>query len=214
MRLMKKLTDERTTMSEGKLITPKARIAFANQLFVPKAPKSGGAVKYGCTLIFDAEAQNSDAFKKLRAAVTAAGANERKNWDGTKFAELVKAGKVKVPFLKGDDNVDEAGVVREGFAGSIYVRPTSKLAPQIVDQKMQPITEATVLYSGAYVRASLGLFTYSIDGNRGISFGLRNVQKLADGPPLGNFSRAADDFEPVADAGGDTGFAPEEDLPY
>lgn len=201
-------------MSDGKLITPKARIAFANQLFVPKAPKGGGAVKYGCTLIFDAEAQKTAEFAKLRAAISKAGGDERKNWDGTKFAELAKAGKVKVPILKGDDNLDDAGVVREGFAGAVYIRPTSKLAPQIVDQKMQVITEQTVLYSGAYVRASLGIFTYHVDGNRGISFGLRNVQKLADGPPLGSFSRADDDFSPVADAGGDLGFEAEDDLPY
>jgi len=183
---------------EGKIITPKARIAFANQLFEPKAAKGGGKAKYGCTLIFDAEARATPEFKKMMQAAGEIARAETKNWDGKNFDALFKAMKVKMPFLKGDENVDEAGNVRDGFAGTLFIRTTSLMQPQLVDQKLQPIVESRKLYSGCYVRASLGLFTYSVDGNKGVSFGLRNVQLLADGPALGGgFSKAEDDFTPV-----------------
>lgn len=184
---------------EGKIITPKARVAFAQQLFEPKVAKGGGKAKYGCTLIFDAEARATPEFKAMMKAAGEMARNETQNWDGKNFDALHKAMKVKMPFLKGDDNVDPSGVVRDGFAGSLYIRTTSQMPPQLVDQRLQPIVESRQLYSGCYVRASLGIFTYSVDGNKGVSFGLRNVQLLSDGPPLGgSFSKPEDDFTPVA----------------
>lgn len=197
-----------------KLITPKARIAFANGLFQARAPKSGGTAKYNCTLIFDAAAQATPEWKRMREAVQKIGADERKHWQGDKFAELVKAGKVRVPFLKGNDNVDDAGDVRDGFADTIFIRPNSKHQPQVVDQRLQPIIEERLLFSGCYVRASLGIYTYSVDGNKGVAFGLRNVQMIAEGPALGgSFSKASDDFTPVESAGGDLGFK-DDDIPF
>ena len=43
-------------------------------------------------------------------------------------------------------------------------------------------------------RASISFFAYNVNGNRGIACGLNNLQKLADGTPLGGKSRAEDDF--------------------
>ncbi len=42
---------------------------------------------------------------------------------------------------------------------------------------------------------------YNVDGNKGIKFYLNNVQKLAEGEPLGGAgaSNAADDFTAVED---------------
>lgn len=198
-----------------KLITPRARVAFAPQLFTPRAGQDGGVEKYGASFLFDAEAQKTPEYAALRNAIVAIGRAERKHWDGTQFDKLVAAGKVRVPLLKGDDNTDKNGNVYDGFAGTMYIRPTSKLRPQIIDRDKTPITEMTELYSGCYARASLGIFTYEAKGNRGIAFGLRNVQKLGDGPPLGSYSRAEDDFEPVAaDASSDIGFKAEDDLPF
>lgn len=200
---------------EGKIITPKARIAFANQLFEPKAPKGGGKVKFGCTLIFDAEARATPEFKNMLKVAGELARNERKDWDGTKFDELHKAMKIKMPFLKGNENVDDGGAVREGFADTLFIRSTSLMQPQLVDQKLQPIVEARQLYSGCYVRASLGAFTYSVDGNKGVSFGLRNVQLLSDGPPLGGgFSKASDDFTPVEGGAATGGLGFDEEIPF
>ncbi|MCH8286026.1 DUF2815 family protein [candidate division KSB1 bacterium] len=39
---------------------------------------------------------------------------------------------------------------------------------------------------------------HGLRGNAGVSFGLGNVQKIKDGDPFGNRTKAEDDFSPVA----------------
>ncbi|PWG75044.1 hypothetical protein DF186_14750, partial [Enterococcus hirae] len=47
---------------------------------------------------------------------------------------------------------------------------------------------------------SIRPFTYDVSGNRGVAFGLQNVQKLRDGDPLGGRTKPEDDFEPMPGA--------------
>ena len=42
---------------------------------------------------------------------------------------------------------------------------------------------------------SISLYPFNTNGNKGISCGLGNIQKIADGEPLGGRTRAEDDFE-------------------
>ena len=46
---------------------------------------------------------------------------------------------------------------------------------------------------------SLNAYPFSASGNKGVSFGLQNVQKLRDGEPLGSVSRVEDDFDELDD---------------
>ena len=55
------------------------------------------------------------------------------------------------------------------------------------------------MYSGVKGRASINLYAYNVNGNRGIACGLNNLQKIADGTPLGGRSRAVDDFATEAE---------------
>lgn len=74
----------------------------------------------------------------------------------------------------------------------------SKTRPGLVDKDLNPILELGQVRSGDYARASLNAYCYDVNGNRGVSFGLNNVQKLADGEPLGSGrTRAEDDFTAV-----------------
>ena len=43
-------------------------------------------------------------------------------------------------------------------------------------------------------RASINLYAYKVNGNRGIACGLNNLQKISDGTTLGGKSRGEDDF--------------------
>ena len=63
-----------------------------------------------------------------------------------------------------------------------------------MDADRNPILDASELYSGIVGRASINFYAYNSNGNRGIACGLNNLQKLADGTPLGGHSRAEDDF--------------------
>ena len=54
--------------------------------------------------------------------------------------------------------------------------------------------------SGVIGRASINFYAYNTNGNRGIACGLNNLQKIADGEPLGSKAPASDDFaEPYDD---------------
>ena len=56
------------------------------------------------------------------------------------------------------------------------------------------ILDRSDVYSSVYDGASINLYAFNSNGNRGIACGLNNLQKIADGEPLGGKSRAEDDF--------------------
>lgn len=57
--------------------------------------------------------------------------------------------------------------------------------PGIVDAKLQDIIDDSQVYSGAWFRAQVRAYAYDKAGNKGVSFGLQNVQKLRDDDPIG-----------------------------
>lgn len=57
--------------------------------------------------------------------------------------------------------------------------------PGLVDQKLEEIIDESQVYSGAWFRAQVRPFAYEQAGNKGVSFGLQNVQKLKDDEPIG-----------------------------
>lgn len=70
--------------------------------------------------------------------------------------------------------------------------------PGLVDAKLQDIIDDANVYSGAWYRAQVRAFAYDQAGNKGVSFGLQNVQKLRDDDPLGGGKIPANKaFEPV-----------------
>lgn len=172
-----------STTNPNKLITPEARLSFP-ALFTPRAPMEGspGEPKYGCTLLFPKTADLS----ALKAAASAA---VKEKWPNGAPKGL------RSPFRDGDEKD------LDGYAGCIFINVTSKQKPGVVDESLQPIIEAGGIYAGCYVRASVRAYAYEKAGNRGVAFGLNNIQKLRDGEPFGGGpSKAEDDFEAVASA--------------
>lgn len=176
-------------MPSETIITPEARLSYP-QFWEPKKAPGASEAKYGCTLIF---ARGADISKLKVAAVAAA----RETWDA-KADDMIRKGLLKMPFLNGGDPkwADNPGYGE----GTVFIRPTSKERPGVVDRKVQPIMDKAEIYPGCYVMASVRAFTYDTNGNRGVSFGLQNVQKVRDGDPLGGRSRPTDDFAPMDDA--------------
>ncbi len=82
----------------------------------------------------------------------------------------------------------------EVYKGCWFINANSDTAPGIVDSNRQEILTRSDMYSGVKGRASINLYAYNVNGNRGIGCGLNNLQKIADGKPLGSKSRAKDDF--------------------
>lgn len=94
---------------------------------------------------------------------------------------------------------DEERPDDEAYANSYFVNANSTTAPQIVDADRQPILDHSEVYSGVYGRVSINFYAFNSNGNRGIACGLGNLQKIADGEPLGGHSTAEADFADLDD---------------
>jgi len=174
------------------LITPEFRAAFV-WVFEPREGDNGD--KYELVMIFP---KTTDIAPLKQAAAKAA----REKWGDA-------AGKMKLdsPFHDGTEKVDREGNLYDGFGPDVvYVRASSTYQPGLVDANLKPIIDKTAFYSGCFARAEVNAFAYDRNGKRGISFGLRNLQKLRDGAALGfQRAKAEDVFSP---AGGGATAAP------
>lgn len=176
-------------------VTPEFRASFAN-VFVAKAQKdddgNDGEAKFGITMLFPKDADLSGMKALAQAAVI-----EKWGTDPNKWPKPLRT-----PFR------DQGEKEFDGFVpGAVFCNATSKQKPGVVDQNVHDIIDQTQFYSGCYARASIRAFTYDKRGNRGVAFGLSNVQKTRDGDPLGGRTRPQDDFEPVAGADAGAGSA-------
>ena len=97
---------------------------------------------------------------------------------------------LKTPLRDGDlERPDD-----EAYANSYFINANSATALGIVDADRNTIIDRSEVYSGVYGRASINLYAFNSNGNKGIACGLNNLQKIKDGEPLGGKSRAEDDF--------------------
>ena len=127
--------------------------------------------------------------KKIEAAIQAAYEEGESKLKGNgKSVPSLKV--LKTPLRDGDlERLDDAA-----YADSYFINANSASAPGIVDADREPILERSEVYSGVYGRASINFYAFNSNGNKGIACGLNNLQKIADGEPLGGKSRAEDDF--------------------
>lgn len=169
-----------------KVITgPKTRWSYAN-VWDPKSI-NGGAPKYSVSLIIPKS--DTVTVKKIEAAIQAAYEEGESKLKGNgKSVPSLKV--LKTPLRDGDlERPDD-----EAYANSYFINANSATAPGIVDADRQPILERSEVYSGVYGRASINFYAFNSNGNKGIACGLNNLQKIADGEPLGGKARAEDDF--------------------
>jgi len=106
---------------------------------------------------------------------------------------------LKTPLRDGDEERPDD----DAYTNCYFLNASSKNKPGVVDQDVQPVLDATEVYSGCYGRLTINFYAFSASGNKGIAAGLGNVQKLAEGEPLGGFTSAASDFDSVESADND-----------
>ena len=170
-----------------KVITgPRTRWSYAN-VWDPKSI-NGGTPKYSVSLIIPKS--DTKTVEKIKAAIQAAyeeGQGKQKG-NGRSVPALSA---IKTPLRDGDlERPDD-----EAYKNSYFINANSATAPGIVDADRNPVMERSEVYSGVYGRASISLYAFNTNGNKGIACGLNNLQKIADGEPLGGRSRAEDDFD-------------------
>lgn len=182
------------------VLTPKFRASYAhvfaaqpvkNTDGLPKIDKKTGAqaMEFSIQALFPKGAD-------LSALKVAAAAAAKEKW-----GDKVPA-KLRSPFR----TEKEDGSFPDGLEeGAIFMNFKTSQRPGLVDASNQDIIDPVDFYSGCYARCSVRAYAYGGPGTSftpGVAFGLQNIQKLADGEPLGGVRvKASEEFEPVADAG-------------
>ena len=80
----------------------------------------------------------------------------------------------------------------------INVKANESYKPDVVDGQLNPIMDQSEIYSGVYARVLISFFPYNSNGGKGVGVSFSNVQKVADGTPLGGApKKSADVFGEV-----------------
>lgn len=171
--------------------TPRFRVSYPN-VFKPKRNDLNGQDEFSIVCLF----KKGEDLSKLKAAMHQAavakwGADQSKWPKGLRSPLRDQGERAK--------DVDGKRILPPAHEeGAIFLNLKSKQRPGVVDQNVQQIIDESQFYAGCYAIASVNAFAYDQKGNRGISFGLGNIQKVADGEPLGNRASPEQDFAPVA----------------
>ncbi len=185
------------------MITPVATISYPHvdnpQPGPPpkpgEAPKPG---KYSAAFLF---AHGTDLSELKAAAIEAA---------RTKFGASIKtANGTIVPIEKAFDldllkSPFRTDALRKGYPeGTVYINARSDQKPGAAyayagtDGKPALVPAEKIkdeFYAGAQVRASVTAFGYDREGNKGVSFALNNIQKIADGERIDGRVAAENEF--------------------
>lgn len=156
-----------------KIITPEFRAAYCG-IFRATAPKENpdGKKKFSMRAVFMPGA-NIDELKKAAAHVA-----------GEKWGKNVPKN-VRSPF-RTNEELDNPipGVPDDAIVMTFSANEDRR--PGIVDKNLNDIIDDSECYSGAWFRAQVRPYCYDQAGNKGIAFGLENVQKVRDDEPLGS----------------------------
>ena len=180
------------------VVTGRVRLSYEHIMkpYANTANDPNAKPKYSATVLVPKSDTATKA--KLDAAIAAA---KKRGLESKKYREGTPLDKLPTPIWDGDgyraDGYTEFGPEAKGcwvFTASSDV----ERRPGVVDASCQPILDPTEIYSGIYGRVGVDFFPYNFAGKQGVGCSLCNVQKLADGEPLGAARPTADD-----DFGGD-----------
>lgn len=177
------------------VVTPKFKMGYPN-LFKPRKNEMNRKDEYSVVALFDKGEDLSVLKKAAQEAIVKKWGADKSKWPQnlrTPFRDQGEKGKI--------DEVTGKKILPPGHEeGAIFLNLRSQQKPGVVDENVQPILDEQQLYAGCYARASVSCYAYDHLGNRGISFGLGNIQKVADGEPMGGKLKAEMEFAPIPGA--------------
>lgn len=180
----------------GNVLTPEFRVSYPN-VFTARKNDLNGKDEYSVVALFPKGADLS----KLEAACKEV-MEEKWGKDSSKWPRPLRS-----PFRKQDEKEKEIeGKMVMPAAhekGAIFLNLRSQQRPGVVDHQVQDIIDQSQFYAGCWAKATVRPYAYDMKGNRGVAFGLQNIQKTKDGDPLSGRPTAQDDFAPIqgADSG-------------
>lgn len=175
------------------VVTPPFRVSYP-AVFQAKKNDLNGKMEYSLVALF----KKGEDLTKLKMAVKEC-IEAKLGKDQAKWPK-----NLRMPFRDQAEREkinEETGkpFLPDGYeAGAIFLNLKSSQRPGVVDQSVQPIMDEADFYPGCWAQASVNPFYYDQKGNKGVSLGLQNIQKVKDGDPLGGRTKAESDFAPVA----------------
>lgn len=164
----------------GRILLENARASFTEGIWTPSAPPGTGAEPaYNCQAIIP---KNHPQLPEVMRLIQEAAEKQWKDKAPQVLTAASAAGKV---FLR-DGNTKPY----EGYAGNLYLSLRSKQAPQVLEGRRIVTRDQSRIYSGCYVNILFDVFAYT-RGSNGIGAGLKGVQFLRDGEPLGGGAPAS-----------------------
>lgn len=154
-------------------------------VFEPHANMPGQEPKYSIQLRIPKT--NTAAIAKMNDSINAALEAAKFSWGGK-----VPAG-VKLPMRDGDVERPEDPTYKNCW----FINATSKQKPGVVDGALNAIIDKDEFYSGCFGNASVNFYGYNVNGSKGVSCGLNNIQKIKDGEPMAGRARPDADFSAV-----------------
>ena len=176
--------------SERKLTTGTVRASYVS-VFASRVNELSGKEEYSLMILVPKSDKATIA--DIKRAIQAA---ESDKWHGKPPA------KRRNPLRDGDsaDDLPQGTTVGdEPYAGHYFMNLKSPEKPGVVDRALQPVIDADAFRSGDYCRVSMDAYAYETKGNKGVAFGLNNVQVIRKGESLGGKSRPENDFEALDD---------------
>lgn len=188
----------------NRVLLKNVRLSYAN-LFEPRPVGEGdnAKLKYSTALIIPYDHPQVEALKKTIDAL-----GESKfgaNWTAVKrkrnplrdpWKEYKKA---REEAKEEGDDPNEIPKPDESTKDSFVINCSSERKPQIVDRQLQPILDDSEIFSGCYVNISLGGYAYDRPDNKGVGFGMNNIQLVKTGARLGGAPNADEEFEVMDD---------------
>ena len=180
------------------VVTGKVRFSYEHLMRPYKSEAAGpdDAPKYSVTVLVPKS--DTATMQRINAGIAAA---KKRGLETKKYRDGTPIDKLPTPIWDGDGyRADGYTPFGEECKGCwVFTASSSQdRKPGVVDASCQPILDPTEIYSGIYGRVGVDFFPYNFAGKQGVGCSLVNVQKLADGEPLGAARPSAED-----DFGGD-----------
>lgn len=171
------------------VVTPKFRVSYPN-VFKARLNDLNGQQEYSVVALFPKDADLTALKAAAQEAIVKKWGEDKAKWPTN----------LKSPFRDVEDRRKE-GVLPPGYEeGSVFMNLKTRQKPGVVDENVQPVLEESTFYAGCWARASLNAYAYDQKGNKGVAFGLGNIQKVGDGDPLGGRTAPQQDFAPIEGA--------------
>lgn len=176
-----------------RVVIKKVRLSWPN-LFVATTRPGAKEAKYGTMVLIPKS--DKAGIEKLRAAEQEAMEAGKAKFNGripTKDFSIIH---------DGDDEEVVVDYPERKDHWYMSVSANEKYRPGVVDKDLNPLREedrksdgTPMVHSGVYANVSVTAFAYNTEGNKGVSFGLNNVQILGYGETLAGGVKATDEFE-------------------